>query len=77
MLFLVAAAKSDWGTPMGLGHKGCAVLCLVVLCRSYGDNPEKYIRIGRDALTLGNFVDNPPANNTGEGPCSELQQTAP
>lgn len=27
---------------------------------SYGDNPEKYIRIGRAALTLGNYVNNPP-----------------
>jgi hypothetical protein len=23
---------------------------------SYGDNPEKYLRIGRDKMVLGNFV---------------------
>jgi hypothetical protein len=60
---------STWGATLCRAVLCCAVLCCAVLChavcRSYGDNPEKYIRIGRDALTLGNFVDNPPANNTG------------
>lgn len=40
------------------------ILCCLPACvlRSFGDNPEKYIRIGRSALTLGNYVDNPPGN---------------
>jgi len=40
---------------------------------SYGNNVEKYLRIGRTDMTLGNFVDNPPPAGLQNGKFAGIQ----